>query len=806
MKYTYCLSLFIAFTINTAIRAETFKVSGTVKADNNTPIEFANVILKNGNPNDITGAMTDKDGKFEIKVSPDTYTFSVSFVGYTAYTADILVNKDIQLDTIVLKSNSTLNEVVVYAPKRLVERKVDRLVFNVENSVAAMGGDALDALKLTPGVQVRDDNVTLIGKSAMLVLVDEKEIHLSGDDLINYLKSIPSDNIKSIEVITNPPAKYEAEGNSGIINIVLKKAKQDSWNLTASAAATQGFYFRWRPNVNFTFQKDKWSVMAGISAFQGKNLYTNHDTYLYPDDTFWKLLMINRTKSNDFTPNLNVGYKITDKLSIGVQYTGSLSSENTPSPNVTKIYNNPAMDTLNAMYDNYGTTKGNAFTHTFNFNMQQKLDSLGKKISLDVDYFINRDDKENPFYTTNYYYQPVESQDDYFTTNNSNLKITNFSTQLDFEMPYKWATLNYGGKLSFTQTYSNVDGSFYQIVNNVDSLYLLQTDNFTYKENNQALYFSAEKSFGKKWTAKAGLRMENTQTNSISQPNNQSEETHKFNYTKLFPTAYLSFKPNANNTFTLDYNRRIERPAYWALNPAKWYQSLNEVVYGNPFLQPSFTQNINFTHTYKSLLTSKVWYSYYQNNWMQIATFDNLGNVAFINENYANEKLVGIEENLNWQIFSWWNTSSGIHTWGSITNVYPAMYQYLNPKYSGWGGIYFYTNNSFNLNKEKTLTGEIDFWYASPGNHANHTFGSSSSLDMGIKYQLLNKKLQLALFASNILHNQQTNHAVVQGVKQSFSQYYDTQYLRFTVTYRLGSDKISVNKHEGSNSEEKGRL
>ncbi|MCL2652083.1 MAG: TonB-dependent receptor family protein [Candidatus Azobacteroides sp.] len=807
MRFTRFFLLFGAIAATIQTHAQMFKVSGIVKGEDGAPIEFANAVLKNGNPDNLAGAMTDENGKFEIKVSPDKYTLFISFVGYTTDSTEITVDKDIDAGVIQLKTNTQLKEVTVYAPKTLIVRKMDRVVFNVGNSVAATGGDALDALKLAPGVQVRNDNVSLIGKSNMLVLVDDKEIHLSGDDLMNYLKSIPSDNIKNIEVITTPPAKYEAEGNSGIINIVLKKEKENSWNLRVNVPLTQGYYFRWYPNVNFTLQKGKWSVLAGISDDQGKRIYTNHITYQYPDDTYWKIMMSNRHKYNSISENLNVSYKITDKLSAGIQYTGNLISSTSPATNTTNIYNNPALDTLNAFYDNHGVTKTNPFTHTFNFNMQQKLDSMGKKINLDVDYFINQNKQENPFYTTNYYYNPASPQVDYYTTNNSNVKITNYSMRLDFEMPYKWATLNYGGKLSFTQTHSDIAGSFYQTVNSADSLYLFQTDNFTYKENNQALYFSIEKNMGKKWSAKAGLRMENTQTSSISQPNTQPEQTHQFNYTKFFPTAYLSYKPNDNNTFTLDYSRRVARPDYEALNPAKWYISLNQIVYGNPFLQPSFVHNISFNHSYKDLISSQIWYSYVQNRSTQLNTFNDYGNVETIRDNFANVHAFGISESFNRQVFPWWNTSSGASTWFSKTFVFPALYQYLDPKYSGWGGIDVYTNNSFNLNKEKTLTGEIDFSYSSPGYSANYHISTNSYLNVGVKYQLPNKKWQLALLFNDILRASKIGgHVTTQGVKESFSQYYDSQYLRFTVTYRLGNDKISVSKHEGSNSEEKGRL
>jgi outer membrane receptor protein involved in Fe transport len=770
------------------------------------PVNFADVYLS-VKDSVVKFDVTRSDGSFTLHAPQGSYGFLIKQLGDTLYFQHLDLGGNVDMGVLQIKTSGELQTVSITAQKPLIERKVDRLVFNVENSVAATGGDALDALKVTPGVQVRNDNVSLIGKSNMLVLVDDKQIFLSGDDLMNYLKSIPSDNIKSIEVITTPPAKYEAEGNSGIINIVLKKAKEDSWNLRLGASGTQANYFYWNPNVNFSLQKGKWSVLAGVSGYQGKNIYTNDMTYQYPDNTYWKIYMHNITKSKSITPNLTVGYNITDKLSAGIQYTGSMSSGNSPATNTTNIYNSPALGTLNALYDNTGITKANASTHSFNFNMQQKLDSTGKKISLDVDYFINRNDKENPFYTDNYYYEPAAPTDNFYTSNNSNLKITNFSTQLDFEMPYKWAVLNYGGKISFTQNHSYTDGSFYQTVNGADSLYLLQTDNFIYKENNQALYVSAERNFGKKWAAKAGLRMEATQTDGISQPNNQPEQTNKFNYTKLFPTAYLSYKLNDKNTFTLDYSRRIQRPGYDALNPAKWYQSLNQVIYGNPFLQPSFTQNVSFSHTYKSLITSQIWYAYTQGDITQFNTFDSAGNTAIIRENYANDHSFGITESVNWQIFKWWNTSSGLNTWYMKTYTSPNLYQYFKPTYFSWGGLDISTNNSFNLNKDKTFTGEIDFWYNSPGRASGFYFPAAASLNAGLKYQLLNKKLQLALFANNILRTDKTiAQATTQNIKQSYTQYYNTQYLRFSVSYSLGNDKIHVNKHEGSNNEEKGRL
>ncbi|MDR2121781.1 MAG: TonB-dependent receptor [Flavobacteriaceae bacterium] len=788
--------------IGTLTFSQTFHLSGKVTDEENTPVDFAEVILS-VKDSVLRSELTGEDGSFTFSgLLQENYTLAIKQTGEILHTQDLFLTDNLDLGNIRIQKAKELQNVVVTGQKKLFERKVDRLVFNVENSISATGGDALDALKVTPGVQVQNDRISLIGKSGMSVLVDDRPVQLSGEDLVNYLRSIPSGNIKSIEVITTPPAKYDAQGNSGIINIQLKKAKNDSWNLTLRNSLTQATYFWGNAGASFILQKGRWSLLAGITQSYRKDIYTNELTYQYPEE-YWEVQAHNINKVHSTFSNINAGYKITDNLSVGLLYNGTISDDQTAEVNKTHIYNNNSLDVLTKFYDNNGKNQSNPYNHAFNFNAQQKLDTLGKKINLDVDYFINNRNKQNPFYTTNYqYFSPIE-QENYFTSNNSTQKITNFSTRLDFEMPYKWGKLNYGGKISFTEETSRVDGSFYQTVANTNNLYLFQKDHFIYKENNEALYLSLEKKLGEKWFAKAGLRMEATQTKGVSHPLGQSEQTHKKDYIKLFPTAYILYNPTDNHSFALSYSRRIQRPAYWELNPAKWYQSLNEVVYGNPFLQPSFTQNLSFTHTYKDLLASTIQYSYTENGFGQLVTHDANGNVFLIRENYYNSWNFGASENINLNLFPWWTNSSGFTGWYSEADAYS---QYLQPKYSGWGAS-FNTNNFFSLNKTKTLSAEFSFQHNFPVSEVNFHALPSSSMSLGLRYLTLNKKLQFSLRVNNILDSdRQRIEGVIQGVDIFTKQYYDTRYVRLSVSYKFGNDKIRINQREGSNSEEKGRV
>jgi len=801
-----CVSMFFSLTAQN-------QISGTVKdRAGGSPVPYATAALLRPDSSIITGALTGNEGQFVIENVPaGNYLLQVSFIGYEKVTQPVSVSGPTNVGEILLsESANRLQEVTVVGQKPLIMRKVDRLVLNVENSIAATGGDATDVLKVTPGVRVAEDNISIVGKGGLLVLVDGKVINLSGTDLTNYLKSIPSDNIQSIEVITTPPAKYEAQGNSGIINIILKKAKNDSWSLQLTASATKGYDWRNSESATFMMQKGKWSVLAGISgAPYNTFLYTNDIRYQYPAE-YWENKIYNSMKNKWLSGNFNIGYKVTDNLQIGINYNGGGGNGTTTAPverNYTKIYENSTMQTLNKMYTMDGMTDNSNYNHSLNFNAVQKLDTLGKKISLDVDYFITASDKENPFYQNNFYYNPQSDEQKYFTQNNSNLKITNFSTRLDFEMPYQWATLNYGGKISFTKNNSNTFGDFWQTVNNQDNLYLTQNNNFIYKENNQALYVSAQKDFDKKWSAKAGLRFEATQTEGISTPEGGTAQTNKTHYAKLFPTAYLSYKLNDNNTLSASYSRRINRPGYWQLDPAKWYQTLNDIVYGNPFLQPAFINSVSLNHQFKSILTSEISYYTGSGDNMQIIRHEN-GSVYFQWDNWANNSGFSISETFNLPVTKWWTTSSGVSSHFDQTKIYKNFVDegLYKPEYKNWGGIYYYSNNSFNLNKSKTLTLQTNLWGSTKAEYAGLYLSPVWALNLGLKYAMLNNKLQISLYANDIFYtSDRIMKSVVSGIDQSFHQTYDSQYLRLTISFKFGSDKVNVRSREGSNTEEKRR-
>jgi outer membrane receptor protein involved in Fe transport len=700
-------------------------------------------------------------------------------------------------DSIKQSIDRQIEAVEIKAKKKLIERKIDRLVFNVDQSIAAAGGDALDALKQTPGLRVQNNQIAMVGKSNMAVFVDDKRVMLSGEDLMNYLRSIASDNIKSIEVITTPPAKYDAEGNSGILNIKLKKARKDYWSTTLRASASQATYLSGRTGLNVAYQQGKFGVLADFGFGKVKQIYTNHQTYLKPNGNYWEAEIYNLTHGQGLAPSLTMTYDFSPKLSMGLQYIGYQSKQKLNEDYETLAYQNQSKNKLDNAWLSNGINNRGLSEHDINFNTRYKLDETGdQKISLDVDYFQTDDYKNNPFLSNNTDFKASKIQN-FNTINKNNGQIRNLSIRLDTELPLEDVNLDFGTKWSRTNNSNSVNGQFYELFGPLSMLYLSQANRFDYQEINQAWYVSAQKKIGEKWETKVGLRLEHTQTDGLSSEQNQPYKTE---YSKLFPSAYLSYKSNENHQWVADFSRRINRPGYWELNPAKWYQTLNSVTYGNPFLQPSFVYNYTLKHQYKELLSSELSFSDSQNASSQI-TVSNGDLVESIRLNYFDAQSLNLSESLNYKPLPWWTATLSASLWYQQTKTKTAL---LLPKYSGWGS-FCETTNSFDLNQSKTWVAQLNYSQNLPTKSGEFSISANGSVELGSKYMLLDKQLVIGLSFQNMFRTDSaTLSNTVDGVQQSFKQYYDTQLLKLSLSYKFGG-KTNIETHEGGNKDEKKR-
>lgn len=718
------------------------------------------------------------------------------YLGVTSfYFASGQVEKPMN-DTTTLQQE--IEAVTITGKKKLVERKVDRLIFNVENSVSATGGTALDALKVTPLVRVHDENVSIVGKGEVLIMIDDRIQRMSQDDLSGLLKSIPADNIKSIEVITTPPAKYDAQGDNGLINIKLKKAKPNSWNANFGGSYTQKNYAGGGLQGIFNYNKNRLSLQISANTNSQRLLITSESKIYYPNE-LWVMNVKNKSKENSMGLGFGSNFKISKRWSTGLKYLGNFTKElSTNNPLTTKFVN--ATGAVNSYILSAVNADNKPNMNSLNWNNIFKLDTVGTKITTDFDYF-NYKKSDYSFYAGN----ELDNQREiiplsFFSATNTNLnRIENYSGKVDVEMPIKWASLSFGGKYAFT----NTDNDFVVFDNETGTpvLNTQQSNQFNYREYNEALYVSASKKLGEKWEAQTGLRMEATQTRGYSQ---NLKQTNKNDYVKLFPTAYVTYNPNDKNSLSLNYSRRIRRPNFDYLNPFVIRTSPYYYSEGNPFLKPSTINNLELSYVRNQKWVSSVYYSQVSDFSQELAILDRNTNITRSTPlNYANTYQIGISTYYNFNKWSWWNSFTGFN----------ANYQNVKSKtdiiksIDGYNA-YLYSNNDFTLNKSKTTFFSINYGLQLPGRYQIFHISTMNILDVSVKFLFLDKKLTLTVTGQDLLNGQRSLIIYESnGIKTNFKRYGDTRGFKISFSYKFGNKELKpTHQRSFGNEDDRGRV
>ncbi|MXO05651.1 TonB-dependent receptor domain-containing protein [Flavobacterium sp. HBTb2-11-1] len=766
------------------------KVASETKA-----LEWAEISIVNKEGKIIDGTTTKEDGSFEINLKNGFYKIEINLLGFTNYEKEILLEKNADLGTIIVKENETkLVEVVVQSKKKTIEQKADRLVYNLENNVTTTGGDALVAINTAPGVVVKNDAITILGKGTSRVMIDGRLIELTGEELNNFLKSISAADIKNIEIISNPPAKYEADGVGGLINIIMKKGVRDSWKNSTTVSYDQNKYGIYTLRDNFFYSKNNFRVSASVNGKTGyKNSTENLDMY-FPDGLS-TMRADTKVKNENFSGKLALDYDLSPRTSVGFQFMNDRNNPDFGSDIRIEKYN--TQNELQHVTLNKSFTDKGSKNQTYNAHFITKLDSLNRKLSFDADYF-NYNSKFDRGFIANDYTPDMEFINlNQAGRNISNQDIDNWSFKADMEHPLPSFNLSYGAKMSFTNSISDV--VFYNTATGTPELDPSQSNRFKYTENNQAVYINGDKKINEKWNLQMGLRLENTQTNGFSETMNQENVN---NYLKLFPTFYASYKKNENNSFSFNYGKRINRPRFDLLNPFRVYINSNSYSEGNPFLKPSFSDNFELSHSYKEVLRTSVFVNAITNGYGIVFTSNPETNTQIVTrENYYNGLNYGVGETYSATFADWWQSENTLYFLGSETKFING----LNATPSSSLQIDFTTNNTFVLGKNTKL--QIDFNYSSPFKSGLYEVGYVSSFDIGFKQNLLNKTLQIAFLANDIFNTSYLKDftSVVNGVKQVYSQNESNRFVRLSVVYNFGNKKINVKEHNFGNQDERKR-
>ena len=766
--------------------------SQTIKGkvtDKNGVIPFANVIIKNNNKI-IAGTTTTDLGTFQIAIKKGSYILEISFLGYKTFTKEIEVDANLNLTNILLKENSQdLNEIVIKTEKRILERKIDRMVFNVEKSIAATGGNGVDILKVTPGIQMQNNTLSILGKGATQVMLNGRLSPLKNEELINFLNGFSANDILKIEVITNPPAKYDAAGNGGLINIVLKKGILNSWKNNTTISFNQNKYNFTTLNNNFFYNKNKISLSASINTTKGDIENLEGIAINYPDN-FWNIDVIGKMGKDQLSGRFLMDYAISKNTTFGMQYLANKTNPDIISKTISTIFNTDN-DLERSLENNANNLRDNQ-NQSINFHVISKLDSLGKKISFDADYFIFKADNTLDFTTEQFNNSGNSQGNSSAALNISNQNIENFSGQIDVDFPLKKLNLSYGIKASFTKSLSDV--LYYDTLSNEPTLDPTKSNAFNYKENVLAAYFSGNSKLSDKVNMQFGLRFEDTKTNGI---NAEINEINKNNYNKLFPSIYLSYIKNDTNNFGFSYGKRINRPNFRDLNPFRFYINDNSYSVGNPFLQPSFSDNFEVNHIYKNNLSSSFSMNITKNGYSVIFNTDAQNQDQIVTrENYFKTYTYSLKESFSFNKVSWWKSQISINAIGYVTKFNKDIG--TNPK----NGVQLYvtSNNSFSLNKNTIL--QVNSWYSSTHKRGLYSMGEMFDVSIGLQHSFKNN-IKMSLLFSDVTNTASLNNYIssVNGIEQNYRQNESSRNFRISLSYNFGNKKVNVKNRSFSNDD-----
>jgi iron complex outermembrane receptor protein len=798
----HLIFLFITSLFTTAAGAQ---VSGAVKDDKGAAVTGATISLLRAKDsamvklaiskeNGVYNFAGIKDGKYLVKASFVSYKPAISapfeVSGGTTEVPAISISK--------LANN--LKNVTVTSQKPMVEMKADKMIVNVEGTINAVGSDALELLRKSPGVLVdKDDNLSLSGKNGVQVYIDGRPSPLGGQDLANYLKSLNSAQIESIEIISNPSAKYEAAGNAGIINIRLKKNKTIGTNGSVNAGWNIGTFAKYNAGINLNYRNKKINLFGNYGYNRGIN-ENNISIYRTVADSLFnqKSTIFMTNESHNFKTGMD--YFINKKNTIGVMVNGNFSDPSMNNKSATPISYMPTNTvTRILMADNTNLQKRNNINFNANYSY---TGTTGKSLTVNADhgtYDIN----SNQYQPNNYYdatgktllnsvvYRMIAP-----TTININ------SAKVDWEQPFKKGTLGVGGKLAFVKTKN--DFQRYNVYGNDEQLDKDRSNRFTYKENISAGYVNYNRAF-KGFSVQAGVRVENTVSDGTSDGQKPGgtgyqsySETFKRSYTDLFPSAAISFNKKPTNQYSITYSRRIDRPNYQDLNPFEF--KLDEYTFqkGNINLRPQYTNSVGITNTYKYKLTTTLNYSHVKDLFTQV--FDTAEkSKAFISKrNLATQDIVSLNMSYpyRYKAYSMFANINGFYT------KYNADFGAGRTIKVNAGGLSAYVQNSIKLSK--TVTAELTAFYNAPtvyqGTIKAHALWS---VDGGLQKQVLKGKGTFKTSVSDIFRTLKF-HGVSDfaGQHSDLAANWESRQFKMNFVYRFGSNQVKAARQRATGADD----
>ncbi|TXF90855.1 TonB-dependent receptor [Neolewinella aurantiaca] len=788
------------------------EIKGQVQDADGVAVAFANVALYSTVGELVKVETTDDAGLFKMDgITDGTYDLVVTYLGAPDLRREGIEVKNGVLDLGILQlapAAVELAEATVTATRALVEIKPDRTVFNVQGTINAVGDNGLDLLRKAPGVTVdNNNNINVLGRSGVLVYVDGKRLPLAGEDLSNYLRSLTAEQIDRIDIITNPGAKYEAEGNAGILDIRLKKNENEGFNGTVSATASQGRYSQANGNFTGNYRNRNLNVFGtlgyGLSEFYTNLEFQSYQNGLYLEEN---TAFFNKVANPSF--RIGTDFFLNDKHTIGFLASGQNSGGDFYS------YNNIDLFTAGALQENPDSllraeTNGNNDRGQQTYNINYRYDAgKGKSLNVDLDYgrFRNDNLRDQPNrYLSGDGTETINVINNYFDTPTD---IDIYTAKLDYEQPL--AGGQFGAGLKFSQVGTN--NTFFYFDVEADGERVLNRDRsnqFDYDENVFAAYVNYAGKLSEQVSYSAGLRAEVTDAMGILSPfrADLEEPPVELNYVSFFPSAGITYAINQQkgNTVSLNYGRRINRPDYNVLNPFRNQISQLSYEKGNPFLNPEIVDNLELGYTLAYRYNFKLGYSRTSNQITRLIGPDDINPAAgFIGwDNLATQTNYSFSAALPFTITPKWNAffnASAGYLDNQATYENGATIDVQAFTYS------IFSQQTFNL--PKGFTAELSGYFSGPGVWGGvFEYKTSGALNVGLQKKFFGNQLNVKISGNDLLYTSGwRGRSEFNGLVSNGKGNWDSRRATLSLSYNFGNQKVKSRKRNTGLSEEAGRV
>src|SRR5690554_1949486 len=714
-----------------------------IDADTSEPLEFATLVLqKVDDPNVITGGITDQNGEFRVEAPAGRYNVRVEFISYRPFTLNNQnITEDKDLGTVELAIDvAQLDAVEVVGEKTTVEVRLDKKVYNLGKDLTTSGATVTDALNNVPSVTVDVEGaISLRGNENVRILINGKPSAMAGFGSTDALKQLPADAIEKVEVITSPSARYDAEGTAGILNIVLKKEKTLGFN--GSVSLTTGYPSTSRISANLNLRTNKFNIFTTLGHFYREPPgRANFDNRYFGGSAFDRVTedreMIR--KDNGFNVNLGMEYFLTDRSSITASVFTRLSDEQDDTKNSTTRYIDTTIDSRTLREE---LEKQDDKSYQISLNYTNHFNDEGHKLTADFQYSTddetnNTDVFENQFYPS----QAYIDRERVFETDVEN----EYLIQADYVLPMGDAQFEAGYRGDLEHTKNDYELSRYNPETDEFTVDYGLTNVFDYEENVHALYTQYGNKFGK-FSFLLGLRLENTQLKGKVDAENISGNTvfdlnFDKNYTGLFPTVNLTYELKENENITLGYNRRINRPRRWYLNPFPSRSSETNVFQGNPSLDPAYASAFDLGYLKrwdKLTLTTSIYYQHETDSFERIQeetgvlTQNGVSIIRSLPINLSTNQRYGFEVGLLYNPFKWLNLNGSFNYFQFKTEGF-----YNDIDYGAENTSYFGRFSS-KVKLPLKIEWQTNAFYRGPSNNAQTESDPILSVDMAMSKDII---------------------------------------------------------------------